>query len=60
MKTSTNYLIKSKNLNYLKKMFSRLSNINHDEMKNRNNSTTKPNKTLLTKEDSNWYEYGCV
>lgn len=45
----------------LKILFSRLSSAIDDEVKdNRSNSTLRSNNTILTKEDSNWYEYGCV
>jgi len=39
----------------------RLPHITDDEIKDSsNNSTVRSSKTLLTKEDTNWYEYGCV
>jgi len=39
----------------------RLPQITDDEIKDSsNNSTVRSSKTLLTKEDTNWYEYGCV
>lgn len=44
----------------LKLFFFRLPHITDDEVKDRNNSTLQSNKTHLTKEDTNWYEYGCV
>lgn len=39
----------------------KLPHITDDEIKDSsNNSTVRSSKTLLTKEDTNWYEYGCV
>jgi len=33
---------------------------NNEIKDNQSNSTIRSNKAILTKEDSNWYEYGCV
>lgn len=48
-------------LNIMDNIIFRLPHTTDDEIKDSsNNSTVRSSKTLLTKEDTNWYEYGCV